>query len=92
MRGRSEQDGVPSENAVSFASEYETTVFRMAVSGGAVVLGLVWWLISLVSWVEAPKSTAQILTLDKKPYCGSCGAKLPDEDAGQCPDCGIKLK
>lgn len=86
------QDGVPSENALSFASEYERTVFRMAISGGAVVLGLVWWLISLVSWVESPESTAQVLTLDKKPYCGSCGARLPEEDMSQCHECGINLE
>lgn len=86
------QNGVPAENVASYAIDYERTVFRMAISGGAVVLGLVWWLISLVSWVEAPESVAQALTLDGEPYCGSCGSKLPDKDSKQCPDCGIKLK
>ena len=85
------QEGL-SRSAVAYASEYERTVFRMAISGGAVVLGLVWWLISLVSWVEAPESTAQILTLNEDPYCGSCGAELPDEDTKNCTECGIRLE
>jgi hypothetical protein len=87
-----QENGTAIENAVEYASEYERAVFRMAIYGGAVVLGLVWWLISLVSWVESPDSTARVLILDGEPYCGSCGAELPDENASQCPECGIKLE
>lgn len=75
----------------SYASEYERAVFSMAVASGALVLGFVWWLISLVSWIESPDTTAEIMMLDNEPYCGSCGAKLADEDVDECYNCGSKL-
>lgn len=87
-----EQDSLVSDDAEAYAVEYERAVFRMAISGGALVLGFVWWLISLVSWVESPDSTARIMTLDNDPYCGNCGAKLTDDDVDVCYDCGIKFE
>ncbi|MDZ7689270.1 MAG: hypothetical protein U5J64_11290 [Halobacteriales archaeon] len=87
-----QQDSITSDNVQSYAVQYERAVFRLAMSGGALVLGFVWWLISLVSWVESPDSTARIMTLDNEPYCNSCGAKLTDHDVDVCYDCGKKLE
>lgn len=75
----------------SYAREYERAVFRMAISSGALVLGFVWWLISLVSWMESPDTTASVMMLSDEPYCSSCGAKLSDEEATECYNCGSKL-
>lgn len=75
----------------SYVREYERTVFRMSIASGALVLGFVWWLISLVSWMESPDTTANVMLLDDEPYCSSCGAKLSDEDATECYNCGSKL-
>lgn len=78
-------------NPAAYATKYEGAVLRMAVTSGALVLGFVWWLISLVSWIEAPDKTASVMMLSDDPYCDSCGAKLTDEGVDECYNCGSKL-
>ena len=81
-----EQGGGPgTEILVTTATGYERSVFKQAISGGGIVLGGIWWVISVTSLIVQPSA-------DKKTvHCSACGGKVPAGRYDRCPYCSREL-
>jgi hypothetical protein len=70
---------------IQTANGYERNVFKQAISAGGMVLGGIWWVISVTSLIVQP-------TREKKTtHCSSCGGRMPAGMYDRCPYCQRKL-
>lgn len=70
---------------VTTATGYERSVFKQAVSGGGIVLGGIWWVISVTSLIVQPSREKKTVR------CSACGHELPAGMHDRCPYCTREL-
>jgi len=96
QQGASSGNQAAQDLLIGSATDYEITVFNKAATGSAVALGVVWWLISLVSLKAPPGKTASVRSdmTGNRWYCGECGSELPVDDVSRiekCPFCSERV-
>jgi hypothetical protein len=67
------------------AGGYERSVLRYSISAGGIMLGCIWWGISVLSLIVQPNKGSKTI------HCSTCGGEMPKGRYDRCPYCSREI-